>query len=325
VLGARTPIAGSTSGHVLRTGKPERIDDVTTHLRLAPQEYGVTDPRTALLVPMIHRGETLGVLAAFDRGERAATFTEDDEQLLQTFATSAATAVALAQGVRSQQLRSSMAAADAERSRWARELHDETLQGLGGLRVLLSLALRRKDPEHTERSLREAVGHIEREIDNLRAIITELRPAALDQLGLVPAIEALIERHREHSGFAIDSHLDLTHLQAGAPRLEAELETTIYRLLQEALTNVTKHALAGQVQVAIEQIGETLRIEVRDDSRGFAVNAQTAGFGLAGMRERVSLAGGTLKITSGKEGTLVHAVLPVPGALATPRIAHGQT
>jgi len=324
VHGTRMPIAGTTSGHVLRRGRPERIADVSTRLRLAPQEFGVPDPHTALLVPMIHRGEALGVLAAFDRSDEETAFTEDDEQLLQTFAASAATAVALAQGVRSERLRSSLAAADAERGRWARELHDETLQGLGGLRVLLSSTLRRKDPEHTERSLREAVGHIEREIENLRAIITELRPAALDELGLEPAIEALLERHREHSGFEIDSALALVHPQTGAPRLDAELETTVYRLVQEALTNVAKHAQAHYVRVAIEQTDGDLRIEVRDDGTGFTLDAHTTGFGLEGMRERVSLAGGTLQIDSGEQGTLVQVHLPASDAMRASRVAQMQ-
>ncbi len=324
VHGTRMPIADSASGHVLRHGKPERIADVTSRLRLAPQEFGVPDPHTALLVPMIHRGEALGVLAAFDRSDEGAAFTEDDEQLLQMFAASAATAVALAQGVRSERLRSSLAAADAERGRWARELHDETLQGLGALRVLLSSVLRRKDPEHTERSLLEAVGHIEREIENLRAVITELRPAALDELGLQPAIEALVERHREHSGFAIDSRLELVRPQPGVPRLDPELQTTVYRLLQEALTNVAKHARASYVRVALEQTGQELRIEVRDDGTGFAVGAQTTGFGLEGMRERASLAGGTLQIVSDEQGTLVRAHLPASDAVAVPRVAHMQ-
>jgi signal transduction histidine kinase len=321
----RMPIAGSTLGQVLRRGRPERIADVTARLRLAPQEFGVSDPHTALLVPMIHRGEALGVLAAFDRSYEGAAFTEDDEQLLQTFAASAATAVALAQGVRTERLRSSLAAADAERGRWARELHDETLQGLGALRVLLSSALRRRDPEHTERSLREAVGHIEREIENLRAVITELRPAALDELGLQPAIEALVDRHREHSGFEIDSRLELTGPQPGIPHLDPELQTTVYRLLQEALTNVAKHAQASYVRVAIEQTGDELRIEVRDDGMGFAVDAQTTGFGLEGMRERASLAGGTLQIASDAQGTLVRAHLRASNAIAAPRVAHLQT
>ena len=169
----------------------------------------MTDAQTALLVPMIHRGEAVGVLAAFDRGLDGSVFAEDDEQLLRTFAASAATAVALAQSVQADRLRSSLAAADAERRRWARELHDETLQGLGGLRVLLSSALRRDDLERAQGAMRQAVEQIEHEIDNLRAIITELRPAALDELGLRTAIEALLDRHREQSGFQIDGELSL--------------------------------------------------------------------------------------------------------------------
>ena len=314
--GRRTQIAGSTSGEVLQRGMPERITDVTARLRMAPQEFGVPDPRTALLVPMAYRGEALGVLAAFDRGEEEAVFSEDDEQLLQTFAASAATAIALAQGVQSDRLRTSLAAADAERSRWARELHDETLQSLGGLRVLLSSALRRKDPEHIERSAREAVGHIEREIENLRAIITELRPAALDELGLEPAIEALVARHREHGEFAIDSRLELAPLAPG-DRFDDELQTTIYRLTQEALTNVAKHAHAGHVQVSIRRDGDELRIQVQDDGVGFDVAADTTGYGLAGMNERVSLAGGTLAITSSTAGTLVEARLPTRTLVAS--------
>ena len=113
-------------------------------------EFGVADAQTALLVPMVYRGEAVGVLAAFDRGEDGSVFSEDDEQMLRTFAASAATAVALAQSVQADRLRSSLAAADAERRRWARELHDETLQGLGGLRVLLSSALRRDDLEQAQ-------------------------------------------------------------------------------------------------------------------------------------------------------------------------------
>ena len=270
-----------------------------------------SDPHTALLVPMIHRGEALGVLAAFDRSYERAAFTEDDEQLLQTFAASAATAVALAQGVRTERLRSSLAAADAERGRWARELHDETLQGLGGLRVLLSSALRRRDPEHTERSLLEAVGHIEREIENLRAVITELRPAALDELGLEPAIDALIERHREHSGFTIDFRLALRpHSRAFAvstPSRDDRLPPAAGGAHQRRQARPGP-SCAG----AIEQTGEELRIEVRDDGRGFALEARTAGFGLEGMRERVSLAGGTLRIDSGEQGTSCRRTCPRP-------------
>jgi signal transduction histidine kinase len=308
--GVRLPIAGSTSGQVLEHQRPERITDVAARLRIAPSEFGVPDAQTALLVPMVYRGEAMGVLAAFDRGEDGSVFGEEDEQLLRTFAASAATAVVLAQSVQAERLRSSLAAADAERRRWARELHDETLQGLGGLRLLLASALRQDSQPRALEAMREAVAHIEREIDNLRAIITELRPAALDELGLRTAIEALLDRYREQSGFQLDGELELPDPSAGEERLQEDLETAVYRLVQEALTNVTKHAHASRVRVTVSESGDELLVEVQDDGSGFAPKTTGEGFGLAGMRERVSLAGGTLSVDSGEQGTLVKARLP---------------
>jgi signal transduction histidine kinase len=310
MLGTRLPIAESTSGQVLERQRPERITDVGARLRIAPAEFGVADSRTALLVPMLYRGQGVGVLAAFDRGEHGNVFSEDDEQLMRTFAASAATAVALAQSVRADRLRSSMAAADAERRRWARELHDETLQGLGGLRVLLSSARRGEDLQRAQDAMGEAVEHIEREIANLRAIITELRPAALDELGLRTAIEALIDRHREQSGFEV--HAELALLAPGDTRnpLGEELETAVYRLLQEALTNVAKHAGASRVRVSLTEADGDMLIEVQDDGAGFDPSAVSEGFGLGGMRERVALAGGTLSVDSSEHGTTLVACLP---------------
>jgi signal transduction histidine kinase len=313
--GVRLSIAESTSGQVLERRHPERIADVASRLRIDAREFGVSDPQTALLVPMLYRGEGLGILAAFDRGPECEMFSEDDEQLLQTFAASAATAVALAQSVQSDRLRSSLAAAEAERRRWARELHDETLQGLGGLQVLLSSALRRGDPERSEQAMREAVEHIQREIENLRAIITELRPAALDELGLQTAIEALLDRHREQSGFQIEAELTLPGSVTGQVRLDSELESVVYRLVQEALTNVAKHARASNVRVGVQVSDGHVLLEVQDDGAGFDTEVVGSGFGLDGMRERVSLAGGTLSISSGEQGTLVTAALPTDASV----------
>jgi signal transduction histidine kinase len=310
--GVRLPVADSTSGQVLERGRPERITDVAARLRIAPREFGVPDAQTALLVPMVYRGHAVGLLAAFDHGADRAVFSEDDEQMLRTFAVSAATAVALAQSVQADRLRSSLAAADAERSRWARELHDETLQSLGGLRLLLASVLAQEDLNPARGALEEAAEHVEREIENLRAIITELRPAALDDLGLHAAIEALLDRHREQSGATIDSELDLPARSADQHDMDGEMQTTVYRLLQEALTNITKHARANTVRVLVRQNDGELSIEVQDDGQGFDTSAQSSGFGLLGMNERVALAGGTLSISSDANGTLLAARLPLP-------------
>ena len=325
VQGARLAISESTSGQVLRNRRPERIADVAARLRIAPREFGVDDPQTALLVPMVYRGDAVGILAAFDRGRDGEMFTEDDEQTLRTFAASAATAVALAQSVQADRLRSSLAAAEAERARWARELHDETLQSLGGLRVLLSAALRLEELPPARQAMLEAMGHIEREIENLRAIITELRPAALDELGLRAAIEALLDRHRQQSGFRVEAELALPDPAADEPRLDPELESTVYRLVQETLTNVAKHAGASDVRVVLEQESDgQLRMEVNDDGRGFDPATASEGFGLAGMRERVSLAGGELSITSDEHGSVVTARLPARGHAEHPLARSGS-
>ena len=305
--GARVPISASTTGQVLQTRTVQRIADVSSHLRISAAEIGVADAHTALLVPLVHRGRGLGVLAAFDRGA-GEMFSEDDEATLRAFAASGATAVALAQTVQQERLRHSLEAAEAERRRWARELHDETLQGLGGLRVLLSSGLRQAGDGPMADLLRDGVGQVEREIENLRAIITELRPAALDELGLAPAIEALVARTSAIEGLEIE--MDVT-LPGDRQRLGSELETTVYRLVQEALTNVAKHARAEHARVAVGIVDGRLGIEVSDDGQGFDSGVGTTGFGLAGMRERVALSGGRLTVGPGESGTTVRASLPL--------------
>jgi signal transduction histidine kinase len=307
--GRRIPVASSTSGLVLEHESPERVD-VVSQLRVAPAAFGVSEARSALLVPMLHRGTGLGVLAAFDRGVETAPFTPEDEQLLRTFAASAAQAVALNRSVEADRLRSTIAAGDAERSRWARELHDQTLQSLGGLRVALASVLGRGDEASKEAAIRQAIEDIELEIANLRGIITDLRPSMLDDLGLVPAIEALLDRRRD-AGLEIVGEVALGDLVSGDRGLDPQLETTIYRLVQESLTNVIKHAQASKVRVSLASIEGEVRIEVQDDGLGFDPGVRSEGFGLAGMRERVYLAGGTVELQSGENGTLVRARLPL--------------
>jgi signal transduction histidine kinase len=296
-------------GELIEHPQPLRLRDVGQH----PSSYGFPAGhpvmRSFLGVPIVIRGQVWGNLYLTEK-QGDDEFSEQDEEAAVILAASAAIAVELAQSVQADRLRSSLAAADAERRRWARELHDETLQGLGGLRLLLSSALRRGDPERGQEAMREAVAHIEREIENLRAIITELRPAALDELGLRTAIEGLLDRHREQSGFQIDGELALPGPTAGEERLDEDLESIVYRLVQEALTNVAKHARANRVRVAVSESDGELLVEVQDDGAGFDPDAGSQGFGLAGMHERVSLAEGTLSIESGERGTLVRACLP---------------
>jgi signal transduction histidine kinase len=317
--GRRLPIANSTSGQVLEQQRPERVTDVAARLRVAPEELGVPGAHTALLVPMVHHGVGVGVLAAFDRGQDGETFTGTDEQLLRTFASSAANAVAISRSVEADRLRSTIAAAEAERGRWARELHDETLQALGALRIGLAASLKGADPEANVRAMQQAVEEIGSEIESLRAIISDLRPSLLDDLGLKPAIEALLERRR-HSGLKVISELSLPDSRHGAGAIDPAVETTVYRFIQEALTNVVKHAHASTARVAATLDDGELVVEVKDNGTGFDRDQSTSGYGLAGMRERVFISGGTLELHTSDGGTVVRARIKLGAATA----AEGQ-
>ncbi|MBS1869401.1 MAG: GAF domain-containing protein [Actinobacteria bacterium] len=307
VVGRRVPVEGSTSGDILRGARAERIRDVASRLRISSDRLGVHDAHTALLVPLEFRSRGLGVLVAFDRIGTEQEFDAEQEALLQSFAASAATAVATAQTVEHERLRESMASAEQERRRWARELHDETLQGLAGFQVLLSSALRRSDAGSLEQAVRTAVEQIGTEIEKLRMLITELRPAALDELGLQPAIESLASRVSAVEGLEVETEVTLG---ADDERLSADLETAVYRLVQEALTNVVKHARASRVAIEIVASDAHVDVAVRDDGAGFDPSLPREGFGITGMRERVGLVAGTLAIDSGPgEGTTVRARL----------------
>ncbi|HEY5318884.1 MAG TPA: GAF domain-containing sensor histidine kinase [Solirubrobacteraceae bacterium] len=309
-VGVRIPVAHSTSGQVMLAGQPSRITNPDSQLQVSPEILGVPEARSALFVPLTYRGKALGVLEAFDRGQRAQTFTEEDEQVLVAFAASAATAVATAQTVQADRLRHTLEAAEAERKHWARELHDETLQALGGLKVLASAAGRYGDPERMAGALAELVAGLEGEIESLHSIISELRPASLDDLGLRPAIETLAQRHRVVHGTEVECRLTLPDPAESDRRLAPELETAVYRLVQEALTNVAKHAGAKQVRIDVAAADGQVKLEVADDGTGFDVAVAEAGFGLTGMRERVALTGGVIEIASGRGGTTVRATLP---------------
>jgi signal transduction histidine kinase len=300
----RIPVAGSTTGEVLESERPRRVDDVERELRIPADRLGVTDASVALLVPLVYRGRPLGVLSAFDRMTGEEGFSSDDEQVLRAFAASAATAVATARTVEADRLRHSLEAAESERRRWARELHDETLQALGGLNVLLKSAARSNDPEVLRTATRDAAEHVSREIENLRAIITELRPAALDELGLAPALATLVNRVATANGLEIDTSIEI------GERLAEEQETIAYRVVQEALSNVVKHARATKASVSVTTDGSELKICVVDDGRGFDPDAPASGFGLLGMRERIDLAGGRLAISSNAPGTRIDIALP---------------
>lgn len=300
--------AGSALADALLEGETKRLDDADP---VSEAELGV--PHSQLLVtPLAFRGETQGLLVAFDTAG-GKSFSADDALVLRSFAASAATAIATSRSVERQSLRLTIEASERERRRWAMELHDETLQELGAMKLMHENALQRDDAETTRQTMQCTVDQLESAIGTLEALITELRPAVLDDLGVRPALEALVKRLTEANDIAAGTDIDLAYDRGReAPRLAHELEATIYRVVQEALNNIVKHAEASTVKVSVVENSESVRISVEDDGRGFSPDPNSERFGLTGMKERVSLSGGEFELESepGK-GTRIRARLPV--------------
>ena len=307
--GRWVPLVGSTLGQLMARGLPLRATDMATRLWINPAEFGVPDARTALLVPMLDRGAVIGVLAAVSGEDHGDEFSDEHERLLRAFAQSAATAVAVSRSVEADSLRTALVAADAERAQRARELNDRTLQRLAGVRVLLASTVGRGDATAKDDAMLQATQEIEAEIADLRDMIGDLRPAVLDSFGLAAAIDALVDRCRDDA-LRIECEVRLPSPGRKPGGLSQALETTAYRVVQEALANVVKHSRATRVGVRIDLYDGELLVEIQDDGRGFDLDAASAGFGLEGIRARVAIAGGALTVESGQRGTLLSARLP---------------
>ena len=167
--GRRVPVLGSFCGEVIESRSPLRIGDAASRIHLAPGDPGFPSARTALLVPMLHHGAAIGLLAAFDRGIERAPFTERDEKLLQHFAATGANAVAIAKNIHPDGTCTSPAARDDGQQKPAHALVEETLQILDGVQETLSTALRHSDRDHYEATIREANETIARALRSLRS------------------------------------------------------------------------------------------------------------------------------------------------------------
>ncbi len=201
---------------------------------------------------------------------------------------------------------------EAERRSLARELHDEVGQLLTGLRLLLKPNGDAKI-EAGQSKLDQARTIVDSLLEKMRGLSFDLRPAVLDQLGLIPALLELFESYTKQTGVLVSfKHKDVER------RLSTEVETTAYRIVQEALTNVARHAGVGGITVRVWATAALLSVQIEDRGRGFdpaAVLAELRSSGLTGMRERVTLLNGQLTIDSRTGGgTQITAELPLRGA-----------
>jgi signal transduction histidine kinase len=319
VVGRRVVLKDTVAAAALRTRQSQQLSDDQNRTRFEQHGLGHlgVEAEDGLVVPLLFRDHGYGVLVAVNQ-LRAGRFSSEQQRLLEAFAASAATAVATAESAADEYRVQRLAAAEAERTRWARELHDDTLQSLGTLRLTLAAARRDGQPEAMAKAVGQALEQLGSDISNLRALITDLRPAALDELGIEAAVMALVDRVRR-LGLDVDVSFDLAFEQgSGSARYISGLETAVYRIVQEALTNATKHGRARRAVVEVHEQESIVSVSVRDDGQGFDAIADSSGFGLGGMRERAELLGGTLSIESAAgHGTTVSALLPVRRRSAT--------
>ncbi len=314
LVGQRMPLKGSVAHAALNGKRPLRFEDQLNRVRHG--DYGLgrlgVEAQAGLVVPLVFGDRSFGVLLALDRLDGGPQFTAEDERLLQAVAVSAASSLATAQTAAAEWRSQRLAATEQERGRWARELHDETLQGLAAVELGLAAAARERDHDAVAQAIGAAISQLQGEIAGLRALITELRPPALDHLGARAAIEALAARAMRN-GLEVDVHVDLTYEQTEACRRPApELETALYRIVQEALTNAGKNGRATRAVTEVVESDGMIEVTVRDNGVGFDPAAATTGFGLLGMRERAELQNGSFEIESAPgHGTVVRATLPL--------------
>jgi signal transduction histidine kinase len=311
------PVEGSALGALYREGKPVALDRPRGQDAALLHELGI-EARAVLVEPLSMEGQGGGLVIAL---RRDAGFKGPDRQALNAFAASVAQRLAAERSVEIERLRYGMEARERERTRWAREIHDETVQGLGALRLKLANARDLNEREALSSAVDAVLEGLGEEIDGLRHLITELRPAALDDLGLAAALEALARRMQAIDGLDVQTEIDLGP-EHDPQRLDPELESTIYRVVQEALTNVSRHAEANRAVVSVTERDGVVRASVTDDGKGLPEadrlgprgDGLEGGFGMSGMRERAELVGGELELVPAPgQGTVMRLTVPLAG------------
>jgi signal transduction histidine kinase len=309
LLGTVVPRLGSKAGRVLERQRSERVDSTFDDPEIHQEAARLLKATTGLYVPLIAGEEALGVITAHDRLGPDPRFSDGDLRLAEQFASRAAIAVELSRRVAQDSLRRAVAGQELERRRLARELHDETGQAL----TSILLGLKAVEEAGSEPKMREAAGELRElvvaTLQDVRRLAVQLRPKALDDFGLVPALERLTQTFTEATGIVVQLEARL-----GADRLPAETETTLYRIVQETLTNIVKHAQARNVSILLVRRDHTATAVIEDDGRGFSDEDEDAGgVGLLGMRERVALLDGRLTVESSPEqGTTIAVEVPLP-------------
>jgi PAS domain S-box-containing protein len=306
----------------LRQGKVQVVEDVLALPQPARglQILQAEGLRSATCVPLISRGELIGSLNLVldSPGGLAPEYVDIAREVADSLAVAIQNALLLEQvhagRERLQTLsRRLMEVQEVERRHIARELHDEIGQALTVMKINLQAVQRLLDTPALAPYLEESIRTVDRTLQQVRNLSLDLRPSLLDDLGLVPALRWYVDRQAQQAEFSAQFAADPLE-----KRLPPDLEIVCFRIVQEALTNVTRHAQARQVGVELRQRGDELQLVVRDDGVGFDVQttlnraAHGASMGLLGMEERALPLGGQVEIKSAPgRGTEIRARFPL--------------
>ena len=317
--GLRVPLEGTLTGQVLQSRQVIIVDDVAHDPRVSPSFRGYTDGRTRslILAPLLCKGQALGVLALFNK--RVGSFLPHHLRTVSLIASTAAVAIDNARlfeeaernRARLERVsRRLVEVQEAERRAIARELHDEIGQALTGLKLILATGATGSVILGEERRA-EAQALVTDLLGRVRELSLDLRPAVLDDLGLLAALLWHTERSARQTGVEVR----LQHMGLEGRRFPTAVETTVFRVVQEALTNVARHAVVQEATVRLWADAEILGANVEDQGRGFdaeAVLSAHRSMGLSAMQERARLLGGRFSVESQPgSGTRISVEFPL--------------
>jgi signal transduction histidine kinase len=289
-------------GVLIHDARPLRLDDLTRDPRSVGFPPNHPPMHSFLGVPVMTRGVAFGNLYLAEK-EPEGSFSEEDEEMVTLLAAQAAVAIENAGSVQRDALRRAVQAQEVERRRLARELHDETGQALTSILLGLAAVERAETADDAHAAAAELRTLVVETLQDVRRLAVELRPSALDDFGLEPALRRLGQSVREAGGLDVQVETTL-----GGERLAPDLETAVYRIVQEALTNVVKHADAARASIVVTRKPDSVLVMIEDDGRGFDPAAsRDGGLGLLGMRERVELLDGSFQVEAepGRGTTLI--------------------
>ena len=306
IIGMQLERAGSKSGRVLERRRAERVDALADDPEVDQDAIARLGAKTGLFVPLALGRRAVGIIVAHDKQREDARFSDEDLRLAETFAPRATVAVDLSERVASDALGRVVEAQELERRRLARELHDQTGQELTSVLLGLKAVEEAQTDEERAESLATVREQVVETLHDVRRLAVELRPKALDDFGLVAALERLRDTFAERTQMRVDLEANV------GDRLPTDVETALYRIVQEALTNIVKHAEASAISIVLARRERSITAVIEDDGRGFTPEGDGDGLGLLGMRERLALLGGKLKIESSPgAGTTIVAEVPL--------------